>query len=446
MGRVTTVIVGGGCSGALAATALLRGSDDDVLLIDPAPCPGPGLAYGAATPIHRLNSRAAAMSALADQPDDFTAWLAAQALPADPAGFATRRDYGRYLTATLDATAAAHPGRLRHRVDHAVRLGTGPDGVRVDLHRGDPVRADRAVLAVGHGRPCRLAAVGDAAYAHPGYIHDPWHPGALDWVPDDEPVLLIGTGLTAVDVALTLAARGQRAPIHAISRRGLLPQAHTAAAAPAQPPAQLPDPVTLRAVLRALRTVPALAGAGAPGDGVDQGGDWRARVDGLRPYLDALWRAASPEEQRRFLRHALRYWEVHRHRMAPAVATAVADLSGQGALRVRAGRLGRVTPDRYYLDVSMVDGARLRVATVVNCTGPGGADRTPLGRALLADGLARPDPLHLGLDVDPTGRLVAADGAVHPRVATLGPVRRGRFWETTAVPEIRAQAAALAVS
>ena len=89
----------------------------------------------------------------------------------------------------------------------------------------------------------------------------------------------------------------------------------------------------------------------------------------------------------------------------------------------------------------MVDGARLRVATVVNCTGPGGADRTPLGRALLADGLARPDPLHLGLDVDPTGRLVAADGAVHPRVATLGPVRRGRFWETTAVPEIRAQAA-----
>ena len=161
-----------------------------MLLIDPAPCPGPGLAYGAATPIHRLNSRAAAMSALADQPDDFTAWLAAQALPADPAGFATRRDYGRYLTATLDATAAAHPGRLRHRVDHAVRLGTGPDGVRVELHRGDPVRADRAVLAVGHGRPCRLAAVGDAAYAHPGYIHDPWHPGALDSVPDEEPVLL----------------------------------------------------------------------------------------------------------------------------------------------------------------------------------------------------------------------------------------------------------------
>ncbi len=441
MGRITTVVVGGGCSGTLAASELLRNTDDDVVLVDPASRPGPGLAYGRADAHHLLNSRSSAMSALAGQSDDFCTWLAGHGLNPDPAGFAHRRDYGRYLTEHLDSVVAAHPGRFRHRVDHAVRLAVEPDGVVVEPHRGASVRADRAVLALGHGRPCRLAAVTDSAHAHPGYVHDPWRPGALDWVPDDEPVLLIGTGLTAMDVALTLAARGHRAPIHALSRRGLLPLAHTESAAPAGPP-ELPTELTVRALLRALRHGwPPAPGATATGD---SGADWRARVDGLRPYVDQVWRALPEAEQRRFLRHAARYWEVHRHRMAPAVAATVAGLLDTGALTVRAGRLRELVPDRYYLRASTVEGDELRVATVVNCTGPGGVDRTPLGQALLADGVARRDPLRIGLEVDDAGYLVDATGQAQERVSVLGPARRGsRYWETTAVPEIRAQAGAL---
>jgi uncharacterized NAD(P)/FAD-binding protein YdhS len=130
--------------------------------------------------------------------------------------------------------------------------------------------------------------------------------------------------------------------------------------------------------------------------------------------------------------------------MAPPVADALDRLRDSGALTVRAAQLARVTPDRYYLNVSTVEGEKLRAATVVNCTGPGGADRTPLGQAMLADGVARRDRLRLGLDVCDAGYLVGADGRGDERVRVLGPARRGgRFWETTAVPEIRAQAGAL---
>jgi uncharacterized NAD(P)/FAD-binding protein YdhS len=62
---------------------------------------------------------------------------------------------------------------------------------------------------------------------------------------------------------------------------------------------------------------------------------------------------------------------------------------------------------------------------------------------LLADGLARRDELRVGLDVDQVGRLVSADGRPCEALRVIGPPRRGRWWETTAVPEIRAQAAAL---
>ena len=148
-------------------------------------------------------------------------------------------------------------------------------------------------------------------------------------------------------------------------------------------------------------------------------------------------------DKRRFLRHVARYWDVHRHRMAPTVAANLAALRSSGALTVHAGRLCQLVPDGYYLRASTVDGRELSAATVVNCTGPGGADRTPLGGALMVDGLARQDPLRIGLDVDADGYLVDAAGRAQPLISVLGPARRGRYWETTAVPEIRTQAGAL---
>jgi len=63
-------------------------------------------------------------------------------------------------------------------------------------------------------------------------------------------------------------------------------------------------------------------------------------MDGLRPHWDMLWRRLPEHEQRRFLQHVARYWEVHRHRMAPQVAATVVGDDG------RAGDPGaRAAPD-----------------------------------------------------------------------------------------------------
>lgn len=443
MARRTVAVVGGGCAGVLTTRELLRCSDDDVVLIEPGE-PGGGLAYGAAAaPWHLLNSRAGAMSADPGDPAHFARWAGAH-----PDDFRPRAEYGRYLRAVFAETSAAHPGRLTWHRAAATAIRPGPSGAVLTLDTEPPlqaagpgpaaavrpvreVRADHVVLATGNPSGAHPAAVPAGLRDHPAYLGDPWRPGALVAVAPDAPVLLIGAGLTAVDVALTLTADGARtAPVLAVSRRGLLPLSHTAAAAPPLTP-RIDDCARLTDVIRAVR---AAAGEAA---------DWRTVVDGLRPYLDRLWGALSPAEQEAFLRHLARPWECHRHRMAPQVAIRIAELRATGVFQVRAGGLRTLTP---------VAGGRLRAelaagpsefGAVINCAGPGRlpGSADPLVAGLLAAGVARVGPHGLGLDVDADGLVL---GAAYPRISVIGPLRRGAFWETTAVPEIRAQAGRLA--
>ena len=85
----------------------------------------------------------------------------------------------------------------------------------------------------------------------------------------------------------------------------------------------------------------------------------------------------------------------------------------------------------------------LLVDRVINCTGPSEnitRVRNPLLVNLMKRKLVRPDPLQLGLEVDDNSRVVAGDGLTHNSMFALGGLTKGRWWEITAIPEIRAQA------
>ncbi|MFB6397489.1 FAD/NAD(P)-binding protein [Polymorphospora lycopeni] len=442
----TVAVVGGGCSGVLVTRELLRCTTGRVLLVDPADAPGRGLAYGPAHPWHLLNSRVGAMSADPDSGTDFLDWCRRRHPAVGPDDFVPREWFGDYLQETLRDATTVSGGRLRVHRARVTRITTGdgpPDTARVsrvglELDDGGRLHADRVVLAIGHAAPADPCRIDPAVRDHPGYIADPWRPAALAGVPVDRPVLLVGTGLTAIDVTLSLIRAGHRGPIVAVSRHGLLPRMHRRRGMPFRPPATLPETApSLRGLVRQLRAQ------------VAGGADWRAVVDGLRPRLDALWADLPADDRDRFLRHLARHWEVHRHRMAPAVADEVARLRVAGRLEVRSAAVRGVAahPDGGLLVALDPGYDRVPFGAVVNCTGPGAlpgsTDR--LVGALIADGVARPGPYGLGLDVDDDGAVVGRDGRPVLPLWTLGPPRRGRFFETTAVPEIRAQARELAV-
>jgi len=255
--------------------------------------------------------------------------------------------------------------------------------------------------------------------------------------------LLIGTGLTMLDVVLTLEARGHDGPLIARSRHGLLPlgQRHTAYSSV--------DP-NLDATFQTARGLFATIRDAAE-KAEFAGEDWRGLIAGVRANLPRLWAGLSEQEQLRLLRHATRYWEIHRHRMAPEVLSKVNRLRGVGELNVGPGRLQSLEIERRGYRAGLIGARRtenLQVDAVINCTGPGPASNyarsSRLVGHLLNNGTATIDPLGLGLLVDADGDLCDASGVANPRVHTLGWVRRAQSYESTAVPEIRAQAETLA--
>lgn len=452
------VIVGGGASGTLLATQLLRQGAHrpaSVTLVESGPSVGLGLAYGTTDEVHRLNVPAGRLSAFPDDPGHFLRWARREDPAAGEWSYLPRTAYGRYLQDVLgDALtdALACGGATQLRLAHGVaERTTTVDGARgiglLHLEDGRCLPYDHLVLATGHAGPSPLPTTVGVEHGE-GVINDPWAPGALDRAArlardGDGPIVLVGTGLTMVDVALTLTRLAPGTALTALSRHGLAPQPHPHERRPRKvEPLRFDEPVTARSLLRTVRE--AVEKAMAEGD------DWTGVVDDLRPITTRLWQSLDLLEQRRFLRHVGRRWDVVRHRMAPEVGDEIARLEITGALALRAARVHEVRPVASGLEVVIRHAGEdrvLRAAAAINCTGPcsdvarGG---TPFLRHLVDVGIATPHPLGLGVAVDDRGALIGADGRPSPAVHTLGPLRRGHLFESTAMPEIRVQAADLA--
>lgn len=423
-------IIGAGFSGTLQAINLLRHDGPRATLIERAPVAGTGLAYGAAHPSHVLNVRAANMSAFPDDPGHFVRWLEARGMADAAAAFIPRVTYGEYLRELLESALRNSAGRLRLVRGEVTNLEPGPT-LRIAMAEGT-IEADAAVLAVGNLPPHDPPGLDAALLASPRYCGDPWDARVPEGLADDDTVLVIGTGLTMVDVALLLDARGFRGRIVALSRRGLLPRPH-APMGEWQRIAERPDTIA-SALLRRVR---------ARGEAIG----WRSSVDELRPFTQGMWANASEGERARFLRHLRPWWDVHRHRLAPQVHARLVAMIARGQLHVVAAKTLGFAEEPGAIAVTLrrrgSDAAEtLRVQRIVNCTGPlGDLARTtePLLQRLAARGLIRADAAHLGIDVDNQGQTIAASGLPNPNLYALGPMTRGAFWEIVAVPDIRTQ-------
>ncbi|VXC86544.1 FAD/NAD(P)-binding protein [Sphingomonas sp. AX6] len=431
-------IVGAGFSGTLQAINLLRHDGPRATLIERAETPGLGLAYGAARPDHILNVRAGNMSALPDDPGHFVRWLEKEGVADAARQFAPRKTFGRYLKAMLDDAVANCGGRLNIVRGEVTQVDHSGGGARISLADGQSIDADAAVLAVGNLPPHTPPGIDPDALTPPRYFGDPWAADVTDGLSDEDAVLIIGTGLTMIDSALSLDAAGFRGRIIALSRRGLLPRAHEAPGASWERIAERPETVASELV-GSLRQRSAAIG-------------WRNAVDELRPFTQFMWGNASEAERSRFLRHLRPWWDVHRHRLAPEVAARIEALRANGRLTIVSGK----TMDAREHDDGVAVEWRPRghdkaetlvVQRIINCTGPlGDLDRTtdPLLRDLTARGLIRADAHRIGIDVDNQARTIAATGQPNDWLYALGPMTRGAFWEIVAVPDIRQQTWALA--
>jgi uncharacterized NAD(P)/FAD-binding protein YdhS len=414
--RRDIAIVGGGAAGVLVALHLLRqtSSPSRLTIVEPRERLAEGVAYSTQDAEHLLNVPAIGMSAHSDDPQHFVKWIGCE-----PHEFVARHRYADYLRHELTRLTNETPTtEVCHLRDSATSISTTPLGVHT-MH-GTTVDAGAVVLALGNAAPTKPDWL--SATAATRVIADPWAHGALDAISANTNVLCVGTGLTFVDVALTLARRGCR--VTGVSRHGLLPHVH----APASTLAPLPSTVASSvpagfdspvAVSRWLRTQ----------------ADWRAALTAIRPRTQAIWESFSEVQQSSFLRHARRYWDVHRHRMSEEVADKLQTALRDGTIRVLGGDARALASET-------------RWDAIILCTGPDDAallKEAPL-QSLASDGNVCIGPHGMGIDTVPnTGQVRDHAGRTPHQIYAIGPLRRGTLWESTAIPEIRSEAEKLAL-
>lgn len=447
----TIVIIGAGFSGTATAINLLRQADSPlrILLINKSGEMARGLAYGTSSPLHLLNVPAGNMSVLADDSGDFLRFCRGLLASVEAETFVPRKLYGEYLSTRLaEAELQAKPGVLLQRCQgEAQRIDQDSQGRFVELRSGERIYADHLVLAFGHFAPANPQGIDPVELAEL-YQQDPW---AQDFSGDlDQAVLLVGSGLTALDVVTGLLQRGHRGKIYVLSRRGLLPLPHrqqqrsTTLALDHYVQSLRKAGPSVRSYMRLLRQSAATL--------KKQGVNWRDMIGALRPVTAELWQRLPLAEKQRFLRHVQPFWDTHRHRVAPGAYAMFNDALTEQQLVSMAARIVSVKRVEDQLEVQVRLRATqqqqtLHVARVINCTGPTSnllRVKDGLIQQLCAEQLLKPDRLGLGLAVaDNLAVLTPADTAV-PWLSYVGPMLKGQYWEATAVPELRQYAAQLA--
>ncbi len=436
-------IAGGGFCGTVLTHYLSRQVRPGTrIVLAHAGVPGPGTAYATFNPSHLLNVRTGRMGALQENPKHFLEWLQSEPGRAvirhfcpgyapDADNYAPRVLYGAYLE-VLHAASLAEAAQRGVEVVHlqgsasaAVRNGSG---LTVSVQE-ESIACDSMVLAVGPGTERLLGEsgalflqlkTGEAAERIRGMQH----------------IVLVGSGLTAIDVLLTLDDAKFEGEITLISRHGLWPCAHPQIPPhPREPSAEILAQKTALGMLHALRQ----AAAKMP---------WHSVIDGLRPHTQAWWQSLPREQQRKVFARLFSFWNVHRHRMAPEVAERIHGILRRGNITHYTGQVKHVVQvgNTWGALVEPFHGnpapSRMAADLIINCTGPSYGSvmqSSLLLRSLAAGGLVEEHPSGAGIKLD-------AKGCTGEGIYALGALGAGQWLESTAVPELRAQAAALAVT
>jgi uncharacterized NAD(P)/FAD-binding protein YdhS len=436
-------VVGGGFTGAAAAIACLARIDRPfrLVVVEPSPSLGRGVAYGAHHPLHLLNVRTRDLSVRVGQPGDFLNWAFRQLDQGENhAGlheglahtFLPRQLFGEYVRERFFEAAEAR-GDVELKIVNAVATACVRDGGRFTLRfdRAEPLAADIVLLATAYGlRPS--TATGALA---------PFEALPSDRLASAKSMALIGSGLTMVDVLLSARRDGFQGKVTVISRRGQLPRPH---AAKGVVPHEIGLPRSKR--VSGLTGSGAIACAAAPRHGTPHG----SRSSTAALSLD-IWRSLPVEEQSRFLRHVRPLWDAHRHRLPLEVHGRLEAEFAEGRAVLLRGSVTAVERDgdAFRLTLRRRGSEQLEALTVdlaVDCTGHRPDLNSPLIRSLVAQGAARADVHRLGLAVEPNGQILSKSGAPTRGLFALGPLCQGSLWEITAVPEIVRQCDAAAQS
>jgi uncharacterized NAD(P)/FAD-binding protein YdhS len=441
------VIVGGGLSGTLVALELVRrGGDQEIILVEKSPqMIGRGVAYNYDFTHQPLNVTAAGMSLFANDPEHFYRWISNNRFrysnllqECTLKTFVPRKIFGDYVVEHLQTAHNDHASQLQIRIDEVTTISESAQGLEAHLESGIVLNADHIILALGNFPPADIFPDQPEITQSQAYFPNPWTDKVYSNLNGNENILLVGTGLTAVDVVLGLRVRNFKGKITMLSRRGKLPLPHdlSHAAVELRDPGYLNPRDTFFWLLNEIRN--------------RKETPWPAVIEGIRPFTQEIWKRWSNEEKRYFMKRIRPIWEVIRHRIPVQSSFVLTEMISSGQLTIHKGQVQHAKLAGEQIEISWESDRKTATnsfSKVVNCTGPESnyrKVRLPVLTDLMNKKMLVNDELGLGIACTYDGKLIGENGKTVQGLWCIGPMRKAVLWETTAIRELRIQASEIA--
>ncbi len=418
-------IIGAGFSGTMVLRQLLnlgfRGCID-VFQQDETMAQGP--AYSDPNPQLLLNVRSANMSAFPDDKQHFLHYLEKH-FPdqANPNSFCPRYIYGHYLKEVWNET-------MRLAKDAGMTIAIHP------TFHSEKSDHTHLVLATGNELPRIPKGISVKVKKSPLFQANPWkHHFPIP--PSNEPIFILGNGLTMVDTVLKLRRSGAKQQIVALSRHGYHMLSHPSDSKTSMTN-DVPNFTRLNELLPYFNSKRKEVS-------LDEFLRW---IDTCRPYLAQWWQGFMAEEKRFFLQHLRHLWGTVRHRIPAEIAEKMQEEESQGGLSILAGRLLDANMEGDSLTIRYTSNGQehqVSCSLFINCTGPETSIEqmtNPSIQDFLQKQWIQADSVQQGILIDPTRHL--ACGISNRAIYPIGNLCKGTFWESTAIGELRSQAIVIA--
>jgi len=447
----TIAIIGGGFAGTMTAIHLMKQANMplNVIIINTHFPLITGIAYATHYPGHLLNVTVDSISAFSQQESHFFDWINQhddfKNVPADnlKKSFAPRKIYAEYLHSIWDTTLASKNPSVNLQLieDEVVNVIPNEQGLELELKASVSIQADYVVLATGNAIPKNPPIADPSFYDSKLYYKNPWNDQCVQNLKSERDILIVGNSLTMIDAVISLLENGFSKNIYTVSPHGFAIMPDQPAApydrnilSEVNRPYQLHDLVSL--INRHMKRCE------------EEGLSKLAVVNSIRHNLQQIWMDFSLADKRTFLKRISPMWNAWRHRTPAGMYKKILGLIDTGKLTPITGRLAGFTDKGDYAEARIFDKKankeiRFDVERVINCTGSQ-IDlhlKGSLLNSMYSAGLINNDLLNIALNADAkTNAVIDADDNTSTRIYTLGNNMKGILWESTGVPEIRAQA------
>lgn len=444
------VIIGGGLSGALTALSLGSGRDErlQIMIIEKNDAQlFKGLAYSSDLNHQPLNVPASGMSLLIDEPDHFLKWLnqnthitGLSAGEITPDTFISRKVFGAYLSETISVALKASHHEIALIQDEAVAVQKEQNNYTLKLASGKLIEANKIIIATGNQDTDFPYSVDPILKENGNLISNPWAKHIIESIDAKAPILIIGAGLTMVDLLINLRQNNHTGKITIVSRRGFLPLPHKMGQH-WQLKTKQPEKINLKNILQFVHHEVELAKAANIG--------WQSVIDAIRPYLPQWWRGLTLSERTRLMRHLKPYWEIHRHRIPVDSHNFIQRELAAGTTALYGGKIIHIAAGQDNMaDVSFScrktnEQKQFHVKHIINCIGPLTdlkKSKLPLWQNLLQSGMVDTDYFNSGISCNAKGHIIDTKGQPDSNIFVIGNLRKGAEFESVAIRELRIQA------